>query len=205
MDQFVQTSYSDETGGGHAVVLTGYQDYGDHGYWKLLNSWGAPDNRPNGFFYIDMYMDYSAKYPNDIQAMYFEVVDLKTGQSPPEPSSMNLTLLQGWNLISTPKTLRPGNDTYAIFSGVDSDGHSMYTYDPVSGWVKIEPSYQWKPLQGVWIYANTTTTIPFFIPILSVHHLPGPFIRAGVPSGIQELRRYQQMQHSCRFKTSGIT
>ncbi len=36
----------------------------------------------------------------------------------------------------------------------------MYTYDPVSGWVKIEPSDQWKPLQGAWIYANTTTTIP---------------------------------------------
>lgn len=162
MDQFVQTPFSDETGGGHAVVLTGYQDYGDHGYWEVLNSWGAPDNRPNGVFYIDMYMDYSAKYPNNIQAMYFETVDLKPTATPPDPVSMTLTLLPGWNLISTPKTLRPGNNTYSIFEQVDSAGHSMYTCDPGSGWKKAVPDAEFEPLQGVWVYANTTTMVQLF-------------------------------------------
>lgn len=160
MDQYTSRSY-DETngGGGHAVVLTGYQDYGDHGYWECLNSWGTTNSRPNGLFYIDMNMDYSAKYANEIQAMYFETVDLTGGQPSPDPSSMTLTLLPGWNLVSTPKTLKKENDTFAIFGGVDSAGHSLYTCDPVSGWKKAQPTDTFSPLTGIWIYANTTSTI----------------------------------------------
>lgn len=39
-------------------------------------------------------------------------------------------LYQGWNLISVPKYLEPGYDTFIqVFGGVDRGGHSTYQYD----------------------------------------------------------------------------
>jgi hypothetical protein len=61
IDRFSGQEYS-SSGGGHAVLVTGYVDDGAEGYWQCLNSYGAPLNRPNGIFYINMYMDYSAIY-----------------------------------------------------------------------------------------------------------------------------------------------
>jgi hypothetical protein len=49
------------TGGSHAVLCVGYNDQDpnpDNHYWLILNSWGAPDNRPNGLFRIPMHYDY---------------------------------------------------------------------------------------------------------------------------------------------------
>ncbi len=50
-----------ETGGGHAVLLVGYNDTdpdpANH-YWTILNSWGVTALRPNGTFRIPMQMNY---------------------------------------------------------------------------------------------------------------------------------------------------
>ena len=61
LDSFSGSEYT-SSGGAHAVLVTGYTDDGTTGYWQCLNSWGAPSNRPNGLFYVNMYMDYSALY-----------------------------------------------------------------------------------------------------------------------------------------------
>jgi hypothetical protein len=49
---------------GHAVIIVGYDDSTDpsNPYWLVLNSWGAPTNRPNGLFRVNMSMNYSAVY-----------------------------------------------------------------------------------------------------------------------------------------------
>jgi len=49
------------TGGSHAVLCVGYNDDDpnpDNHYWLIVNSWGAPSNRPNGLFRIPMHYNY---------------------------------------------------------------------------------------------------------------------------------------------------
>jgi len=78
--------------------------------------------------------------------------------------SFPLQLLQGWNFISIPGMLVPGNDTFAIFSNVDTSGRSIWAYDPAKwpltqGWHTVsihDPIY---PLHGYWIYSTAQATV----------------------------------------------
>jgi hypothetical protein len=50
-------------GGGHAVLCVGYDDTDPNNrYWIMLNSWGAPSQRPNGLFRVSMEMNYDGVY-----------------------------------------------------------------------------------------------------------------------------------------------
>ncbi|MDD1730315.1 MAG: PKD domain-containing protein [Methanospirillum sp.] len=61
LDTFKGSTYT-SSGGSHTVLVTGYNDNGTAGYWQCLNSVGTSAFRPNGIFYINAYMDYSAAY-----------------------------------------------------------------------------------------------------------------------------------------------
>ena len=59
-------TWIDGEGGGHAVLVVGYDDNdpnpANH-YWLILNSWGtAGGGRPNGLFRMAMDIDYSCTY-----------------------------------------------------------------------------------------------------------------------------------------------
>ena len=84
-----------------------------------------------------------------------------TGYGDTEPGETGtLTLYSGWNFISTPKRLFAGANTFAIFSGVDTAGHTILYYDGTNGWKTMTFTDIFQPLDGVWIYANETCTIP---------------------------------------------
>lgn len=75
---------------------------------------------------------------------------------------MALTLHKGWNFVSVPRTLVPGNDTAEIFAGVDSAGHSILTFDAATGlWKTLGKNDKVKPLDGIWVYANHSTSTQF--------------------------------------------
>ncbi|HNX17559.1 MAG TPA: PKD domain-containing protein [Methanoregula sp.] len=61
---FDPDSHNGETNyGGHAVLIVGYDDTDPNNrYWIVLNSWGAPSNRPNGLFRLKMDMNYDALF-----------------------------------------------------------------------------------------------------------------------------------------------
>ncbi|MDD2260238.1 MAG: PKD domain-containing protein [Acholeplasmataceae bacterium] len=71
-----------------------------------------------------------------------------------------LTLYPGWNFVSTPKRLADGANTFAIFNGVDTGGHVILLYDGTIGWTMVNSTTTFRPLDGVWIYANATYSIP---------------------------------------------
>ena len=73
----------------------------------------------------------------------------------------NITLYSGWNLVSTPLTLEPLQDTVGIFSGVDTAGHSLFSWNAASGqWKRMTKDYPLDPLTGIWIYSAVKTEVP---------------------------------------------
>ncbi|UCG10268.1 MAG: hypothetical protein JSW30_06065 [Dehalococcoidia bacterium] len=78
---------------------------------------------------------------------------------------VTLTLQPGWNFISMPKKLASDNCTAsAVFSGVNTDGHSIFYYTS-SGWAAMTADTTVSPLEGIWIYSATTKDLrPLFDP-----------------------------------------
>lgn len=73
-DPYSGVPYS-STGGGHAVLLVGYDDTDpdeNNHYWKVLNSWGTTAQRPNGVFRVKMHMDYNNVDAGNSQNLFFE-------------------------------------------------------------------------------------------------------------------------------------
>ena len=80
-----------------------------------------------------------------------------------DPASNTLILHPGWNLVSTPLWLVDGYDTMqAIFSGVDTAGRGVLGYNCSSGWESMGPLDEFRPLEGIWIYANGSYQIPLY-------------------------------------------
>lgn len=73
----------------------------------------------------------------------------------------NLSLLEGWNLVSVPVSLEPGQDTVSIFSGVDTDRHSLLSWDSAAGrWMRLDKDSPLTPLTSLWIYSSHPVDIP---------------------------------------------
>ena len=65
-----------------------------------------------------------------------------------------LTLEAGWNFISVPKRLASGYSTaQQVFGSVDTDAHSIFTYDTTDGWTAMSSDNVVSPLEGIWIYS----------------------------------------------------
>jgi len=90
-----------------------------------------------------------------------------------------LTLHPGWNFVSTPKRLADGQDTIAVFDEVDTADHSVLLYNGTSRWEAMSSQEAFEPLDGIWIYANDTYTIPLHFATGSVQTPPTKDLDAG--------------------------
>ena len=75
--------WNESQGGGHAVLLVGYNDDDpsfDNHYWIFLNSWGAASGkRLNGLFRMKMDIDYDCYFPSsrgNVYAMTWQTLDI---------------------------------------------------------------------------------------------------------------------------------
>jgi hypothetical protein len=91
-----------------------------------------------------------------------------------------ISLLEGWNFISTPKRLAEGNNTAVIFSLVDTGGRSIFLYNAGdASWVTMNATSPVRPLDGIWIYSNTTMEIPLIFDSGAVQTPPTKVLSPG--------------------------
>ncbi len=90
-----------------------------------------------------------------------------------------IILQPGWNFISTPKQLADGANTIAIFDGVDTANHSVLYYNGSNRWETMNREEVFRPLDGVWIYANGTYEIPLAFAAASTSPPPTKYLDEG--------------------------
>lgn len=90
INPFEGKSLDNKTWGSHNVLIVGYDasdaDPAKH-HWIVLNSWGAPLNRPNGIFRLPMRMNYGALYQGETKPDYcyrFQYFDIQFQEMPPK-------------------------------------------------------------------------------------------------------------------------
>ena len=108
-------------------------------------------------------------------------VDSRFTLLPSGQNTFSLQLSPGWNFISIPGIPISGSDTFSIFSSVDTQERSIWTYDPVKwpvtqGWNMVHMNDPLQPLEGYWIYSAAFVTVP--IPVSDI-------IPMGIESHIQ--------------------
>jgi len=80
------------------------------------------------------------------------------------PYYLNITLLQGWNLVSVPVTLEPGYDTMDILSGVHTAGHSVFSWNSsADSWIRVNRADPVSPLSAFFVYSPDTVQVPLRI------------------------------------------
>ncbi|MDD3112580.1 MAG: PEGA domain-containing protein, partial [Methanofollis liminatans] len=93
-----------------------------------------------------------------------ETVTVAAGQTAEASFTLEasaIVLHPGWNFVSTPKRLAAGQNTFALFDEVDTAGHSILYYDSeIDRWEAMRPVDAFVPLDGIWIYSNSTYTVP---------------------------------------------
>lgn len=82
------TPGSTENDGGHVMLMIGYDDNDPKNrYWTVLNSWGAPENHPEGLFKMTMDLDYSLQCPDGVNTYEFYVLNVTYPSNPDEGTS----------------------------------------------------------------------------------------------------------------------
>ncbi len=77
------------------------------------------------------------------------------------PYYLNITLFQGWNLVSVPVTPEPGSDTMDILSMVDTAGHSIFSWNSSSGsWTRLARTDKISPLSAFFVYSPDMVQVP---------------------------------------------
>ena len=74
--------------------------------------------------------------------------------------SMKLELYKGWNFVSIPRPLSPGNNTaIEVFRDVETGGRPIYTYTPENGFEPLGADTTLKVLDGYWVYSTEAMTV----------------------------------------------
>ena len=85
----------------------------------------------------------------------------------PKVNLSSLSLNQGWNFISVPKTLNASHNTFgSLFGNVETSNKNILAYNPQTRtWAPILNQNEIiQPLNGYWIYSADKTTIPLIYP-----------------------------------------
>lgn len=140
-------------------------------------AWAPTESGPHTF--VAMVEGPPGEYERENNMMKKRLYVLSPGEGPAFKEGA-IELAPGWNLVSVPKRLVPGNDTALIFSEVDSAGHSLCIFDAgTQCWQAIGPDDKVTPLTGVLVYAEDAAAVPLTFDTDPVHAPPAKSLSKG--------------------------
>jgi hypothetical protein len=75
-------------------------------------------------------------------------------------SDFEITLLNGWNVISVPRTLADGHNNGTVFGSIDTAAHSIFEWDgSTQMWSQVFADTIIRPLDAICIYSNGAQTV----------------------------------------------
>lgn len=153
-------SYSEgENPGGHAVLCVGYDDTDPaNRYWIMLNSWGAPFNRPNGLFRMNMDMDYSYVYKEGLKAFGFLTFDVLYSDMPQVPSQLSGPTIGSVGFPYSYKTSSQAQDGEKLKYTFDWDDETTSETDFLDPGSEAEASHTWDAAGTYQINAMATNS-----------------------------------------------
>ena len=130
-DAYCDHTWSNSGGGGHAVLIVGYDDTATTPYWVVLNSWGTNSGRPNGLFRMKMNMNYSCMMNesgySDWYSRQFSTLDIKWGGTSTSYAITSPT--PGSTLSSSTVTFQwnSGAAEYWLYVGSSTGAYNYYS------------------------------------------------------------------------------
>ncbi|WP_373838108.1 S8 family serine peptidase [Methanospirillum sp.] len=76
-----------------------------------------------------------------------------------------MRLVPGWNFISIPGPLRSKKTAHDLFSNVNTDGHTIWTYKKTGEWIPLKPDSSPAPMEGMLVYSETQAFVPLVLNI----------------------------------------
>ncbi len=156
-DVYCGHTWVDNQGGGHAVLIVGYDDSSTdptQQYWIVLNSWGTTSGRPNGLFRMKMHMNYSCIMHesgySDWYSRQFQTLNVTFNASPQWnslPGSTPSAPALAWNPAVNKLFLvvRATNDS--IWAGTfNSSGVFNNDWTWIPGATPSSPALAWNPV-----------------------------------------------------------
>jgi hypothetical protein len=176
-DPYCGHTWDDYSGGGHAVLIVGYNDEAAEPYWIVLNSWGTSGgNRPNGLFRMRMQMNYNCTLNDPPYGSFYsrEFATINVNFSSSQPPL--LFDASGWVTTSSGTGISGVTMTFTRFSGTgaipapvqtDADGNwnqtgfqpgTTYRATPTKSGYTFNPVY--RNFSSTSSVLNFTGTIP---------------------------------------------
>ena len=139
-DLYCGHTWNDYTGGGHAVLIVGYNDDdpapANH-YWLVLNSWGTTGGRPNGLFRMPTQMNYGCTIDEDGSGNWysrqFQTLGIAFSDSPTigySPINFSFTATQGGS--------NPSGQSLSVWNA--GSGTLNWSVSDDATWLSLSPT-----------------------------------------------------------------
>lgn len=120
-----------------------------HWYWNFGDGNYSFEQSPSHTYHMPGMYNVSLTAAN---GMWYNTTEKPNFISVTYSGPYILPLRAGWNFVSVPRRLAPGNNTAAVvFGTVNTSGHSIFTYNP--GWRQLLAGDIIRPLDAYWIYS----------------------------------------------------